>query len=125
MVCDVDIELRNRVGGIISELERLSKEECDFDAYPDGIDDDGGYHDLWTYLGENMGVHYVVDENVDVIGCNICIAWGGPNIYIDTIERTVKGYWGTATVTLHLSEDIVEDIDEWAYDRFHTVLSER
>ena len=40
---------------------------------------------------------FIVDTDKNYIGARICVAYGGPNIYIDTFNKQVEGYWGSDT----------------------------
>ena len=79
--------------------------------------DEERYEDLYTWLSDNYGVRVTTDLSGEtVFGANICVAWGGPNIYIDTEDATVRGYWGCTTEVpfSYTARDMIEDIiDEW------------
>ena len=51
--------------------------------------------DLPGYLSSNqiMEVKYVLDDKLDYVGSQLLVAFGGPNIWIDTQHQQVKGYW--------------------------------
>ena len=40
-----------------------------------------------------MEVKYVLDDKLDYVGIQLLVAFGGPNIWIDTQHQQVKGYW--------------------------------
>tara|TARA_R100000388_G_scaffold63580_1_gene46419 strand:+ start:131 stop:511 length:381 start_codon:yes stop_codon:yes gene_type:complete len=54
-----------------------------------------GDENLLEYLHHNhiMDIKYILDKNLDYVGSQLLVAFGGPNIEIDTQHKTVCGYW--------------------------------
>lgn len=90
--------------------------------------DDDGYPELdqpyvSLFLEDNFGIRVTTmlgDENT-YYGAEVCVACGGPNIWINTNTRYVEGYWGSTEITVpyvdHIGfDDEVELIFE-AYSR--------
>ena len=81
--------------------------------------DESRYQDLWAYLSDdNYGIKITTDlDGSSLYGADICVAFGGPNIYIETRDSCVRGYWGSDRVEVPLSYsacDAINDIiDEW------------
>ena len=65
--------------------------------------------DLLIYLSSNqiMDIKYVLDDNLDYVGSQLLVAFGGPNIWIDTQHQQVKGYWWGDEVTKDYYEDSI------------------
>ena len=65
--------------------------------------------DLLIYLSSNqiMDINYVLDDNLDYVGSQLLVAFGGPNIWIDTQHQQVKGYWWGDEVTKDYYEDSI------------------
>lgn len=86
-------------------------EECDEDT-----------EDIHEYLANNVyDVRITTDLHREVLyGCRLMIAGGGPNIYIDTNEEAICGYWGADEAKVYLSERCVKAINDvvesWAMD---------
>ena len=40
-------------------------------------------------------------------GARLLVAFGGPNIWIDTASQEVEGYWGSDRVTRWYSKDYI------------------
>ena len=80
---------------------------------PDDFDDER-YSDLYEWLlCDNLGVKITTDINGrEMYGCEICVAWGGPNIYIDTNRRGVFGYWSSERWETPLSGEVCDMIDD-------------
>ena len=74
--------------------------------------DEERYQNLWDYIADNFGVKIVTSlDGSEYYGAEICVAWGGPNIYIETRDSYVKGYWGDE-VSIPLSYSARDAIDE-------------
>jgi hypothetical protein len=80
----------------------------------DGEYDEDRYEDLYQYLFEdNLGIKILTSlDGSDYFGAEICVAWGGPNIYIETRDSYVKGYWGSDQVEYPLSYTVRDRIDD-------------
>ena len=95
--------------------ERYDVEEgvfIDEDEVPDEYDEER-YQDLYWYLQDNLGIKVLTDlDRETMYGCEICVAWGGPNIYINTNTRNIEGYWGFDEVTYPLSLHVCDEIDD-------------
>ena len=78
--------LKNHVLGIIETLEK-------------GFDDDDLNQDdepmtAMDYIFEALDIEYVVSsDKKNCLGARILVSFGGPNIWINTREGIVEGYW--------------------------------
>ena len=65
--------------------------------------------DLLGYLSSNqiMDIKYVLDDNLDYVGSQLLVAFGGPNIWINTQHQQVEGYWGGDKVIKDYYEDSI------------------
>lgn len=65
--------------------------------------------DLLGYLSSNqiMDIKYVLDSNLDYVGSQLLVAFGGPNIWIDTQHQQVRGYWWGDNVIKDYYEDSI------------------
>jgi len=82
----------------------------------DEYGDEGEFVDLYGYLMDNLGIKVVmglpVTDSDNLSGCIITMAWGGPNIYIDTYEGRVSGHWWSEHYDTYLPREVCEDIDD-------------
>ena len=85
-----------------------AKEECFLPN--DGTHEDDG---IFGYLQE-CDILLMVNLKGFVYGARICVACGGPGIFIDTYRRRIEGYWGTEEVSIGLTEKICDLIDSAA-----------
>jgi hypothetical protein len=76
------------------------------DAQPDDIIDG------FEYLSDVLDITYIVESDRKTLkGARLLVAFGGPNIWIDTVNRRVEGYWwGDTPVIMDYSSDAM-DID--------------
>lgn len=69
-----------------------------YTAYVNGEDDDfyeeNDLEDLSNYITNSYDLEYTKTLQGDFRGCRLAIAFGDPNIYIDTQENRLEGYWG-------------------------------
>lgn len=46
------------------------------------------------YIKDVLEISYIINQDKSYKGTILLVAFGGPNIYINTYEKQVKGYWG-------------------------------
>lgn len=119
---DTDDELKDKCERIAIRLKNLAcgqyydTETGEYvDEIPEDCDDEGRYEDLYAYLfDDNFGIKIITDlDGGDLYGAEICVAWGGPNIYINTRDAYVEGYWGSTEVKVPFSYNARDMIDDY------------
>jgi hypothetical protein len=71
-----------------------------------GEENEGQMMDGMDYLSDALDINYLVSADLKVMqGARILVAFGGPNIWVDTAKGVVEGYWGSDTATAHFSAD--------------------
>ena len=86
-------------------------ELVELDCLP-GQYDDERYLSLYHYIEDNLGIKIKTDLKGDILySSEICFAWGGPNIYLDTGRESIDGYWGCDHVSVPLPDKLCEIID--------------
>lgn len=68
--------------------------------------------DFIEYFDDNYGIDYIWRMGVGLVGVRVLVAFGGPNIYIDTFDGVVKGYWGS-TQSYPLHDNVIDTINEY------------
>ena len=95
--------LQERIDNAYENLMEVYK------AYVRGEDEDfyeeNDIENLWDYITDSYGLEYTKTLQGDFRGCRLVIALGGPNIYIDTRENRLEGYWG--------GTKFYKDFDSW------------
>ena len=66
----------------------------------------------WNSLEEIITEYIIGANDHEYRGCKICVAWGGPSIYIDTCRGEVALYWWGDNARYDLSTDAVNALDE-------------
>lgn len=89
------------------------------DQLTNGFDDDlegvDGEFNVYDYLESVLDVNWILNSDRSLRGAELLVAFGGPNIYVNTVTQTVKGYWGgdSATATFLDSVDLDDAINTW------------
>ena len=75
-------------------------------VWEEGEEREGEMMDGMDYLSDALDINYTVSSDLKVmIGARILVAFGGPNIWVDTSKGVVEGYWGSDSATAHFHED--------------------
>lgn len=61
-----------------------------------------------------LDVEFRIGSDRKYRSVKIMVAWGGPNIYIDTAAKAVQLYWWTEYAEFPIDSDTCDAIDEWA-----------
>ena len=114
-VKDTDQEMLDKhVNHIVAQLECTdtawredyleSKLEDDSEAT---IEDVGAY----DYLDDVLDIEYIVNSKREYLGARVLVAFGGPNIWINTRQGIVEGYWwGTKSIRSFEDKLGIDDI---------------
>ena len=62
--------------------------EPEYDSDPDDLISSG-----FDYLSGALDIEYTFNANGQYLGARILVAFGGPNIWVDTRHCTVEGHW--------------------------------
>lgn len=74
---------------------------------------------FWDYFGDALDINYITNAKKEYIACRIMVAYGGPNIYVNTWDGKVELRWWTDSAEFWISRDTCNAIDEWAEDYFN------
>jgi hypothetical protein len=47
----------------------------------------------YDYLSDALDIRWIVQNDLTFIGARVLVAFGGPNVWIDTTTQKVEGYW--------------------------------
>lgn len=109
---DFENECKQQVISIAEELDELA-------TNPRQDNDDREPYDLTSYFEDCLDIEYRIDGRGNYRSVKICLACGGPNIYVDTNDNAVKLYWGgtrAAWCVSHETSDAIDDIFEEDYN---------
>lgn len=93
--------LKNHVLSIINTLEN----GCD------ELNSDGEEFGAYDYLQDALDIEYIVNGKKEYLGARVLVAFGGPNIWINTRTKQVEAYWWGDSCTMSYSGDAM-GIDE-------------
>lgn len=74
---------------------------------------------IWDYLEDALDFRFLLGSDKSVIAVKVLIAYGGPNIWIDTETGSVNLYWWTDRASYPISSDVAAALDEWAEEYFN------
>ena len=57
------------------------------------------------YISDVLDVNWVLDFDRNFKGARLLVAFGGPNIWIDTSKQMVEGHWWGGSFTAYYSRD--------------------
>lgn len=69
---------------------------------------------LWDYFQDYLDIDWILNSDREYKACRILVAFGGPNIYIDTLFGYVELYWWNETARYKIHSDVLSEIDAWA-----------
>ena len=103
-------ELKNHVQSI---AKAITTGEYDFDPECSDYDEPCAA----DYLYDFLDIEYIIGGDRQYLGSRILVAFGGPNIWINTRTNTVEGYWWNDKAFAHFDDNLGLDefIEElWA-----------
>ena len=57
------------------------------------LTDDGEEMTAFDYLQGALDIEYIVSSKGEYLGARVLVAFGGPNIWVNTRTHTVEGHW--------------------------------
>ena len=82
-------------------------------------DDDGGNDDDYGGgLSNTLEMYYIRDTNGDFAGCQLLMVSDpeGPEIWVDTNQCRITGYWGREQVIMEMDARVARDINQHLVD---------
>ena len=67
---------------------------------------------IGDYFDDFYDIDYVIGSDKHYKACRVLVAFGGPNIYIDTWKKQVQLFWWSNTATADIPEELCMVIDE-------------
>jgi hypothetical protein len=59
----------------------------------DDLNNDGEVMSAFDYLADALDIEYIVNGKGEYLGARVLVAFGGPNIWINTRTGVVEGSW--------------------------------
>lgn len=110
MTNDIKSQVLSIVRGIERGLDCENCTECGADLH-DKMNCDECDHENnecisgFDYISDVLDVNWILDANREFKGARLLVAFGGPNIWIDTAKQTVEGHWWGDSFTESYSHD--------------------
>lgn len=74
---------------------------------------------LYDWAEDILDIEFRCSSKKEYRSTRIMVAWGGPNIYIDTAAEEVQLYWWTDRASYMISRDAAIALDDWAEEYFN------
>ncbi|VAW80784.1 hypothetical protein MNBD_GAMMA12-1153 [hydrothermal vent metagenome] len=106
-------ELQEHVDSIANGITNgitLNAEEHDYILAETGQEAGDSMH-ASEYLSDCLDTEYVVDSSGNYLGARVLVAFGGPNIWIDTRRKIVEGAWWSDNATASFTDSM--NLDEY------------
>lgn len=79
----------------------------------DDLNSDGSQLWIGDYFEDVLDIEYIVGSDKEYRHVCLLVAYGGPNIYINTRTRQVELYWWNESATCGILRDTAIEIDEY------------
>lgn len=106
-------QMKNQLYSILSAIE-----ECDYDFDKEYSNYEGPC--AADYLEDVLDINYVINADKSYKGVRLLVAFGGPNIWIDTVNQEVQAYWGGDNLVMSYHTDRLE-IDDYFEELFNCI----
>jgi hypothetical protein len=95
-------DLQNHVQSIAQNLSNPP-----FDEWNEGRDiDSEGEYSAFDYLQDALDIEYIVNSKAEYLGARVLVAFGGPNIWVNTRTKTVEGHWWSDSARASFSDGL-------------------
>ena len=101
-------EARGYADSLENWYNTVTAPDFDEDAYRE----EGGFDPL----EDPLDILFFVNARKDYRGCEIALALGGPNVYLNTRNREVEVYWGGKKAVADVLSTVCDYIDEYMED---------
>jgi hypothetical protein len=72
----------------------------------------------YDYLQDALDIEYVIGSDKRYLGARVLVAFGGPNIWINTRTKQVEGYWWGESAIVSYNTDAM-DLDSALEDLYN------
>ena len=82
--------------------------------------EEGNEPTAYDWLEDVLDIEWVVGSEKDLRGCRLLVAFGGPNIWVDTRRGIVEGHWYSDSATAHFNDNY--ELDDCLADLYHATM---
>jgi hypothetical protein len=72
----------------------------------DDLNYDGEEMSAFDYLQDALDIEYIVNSKSEYLGARVLVAFGGPNIWVNTRTGTVEGAWWGARAEASFKDNL-------------------
>lgn len=112
--------VKAHVEQIIKDLENgiiITKDDVEAGYYEE-MYQEGDIVSGHDYLMDILDIEYITTRDKQYKGARILVAFGGPNIWINTLTKEVEGYWWDDKCIMSYHADSM-DLDECLEEYFN------
>lgn len=66
--------------------------------------------ELYEALDDVLDVEYTLDSSFNLIGVELTLTYGGPNIFLSTRYNRIEAYWGGEQVFVPVDRDVCDEV---------------
>jgi hypothetical protein len=75
-------------------------------GFGDELNCDDQEMSAFDYLQDALDIEYIVNSKREYLGARVLVAFGGPNIWINTRTKKVEGYWWNESASASFDDGI-------------------
>ena len=112
----IDKRAFSEIPGCTIQQENVLNEVHMFYIMPNGeaiFEGDLEVATIGDYFDDFYDVDYIVGSDKKYKACRVLVAFGGPNIYIDTWEKEVQLFWWSDTAIADIPDELCMVIDDF------------
>ena len=66
---------------------------------------------LYNYICECLDIEFISNSRRELLGGEVLVTFGGPNIWIDTRNRQIQAVWSSDSFYLPLDNNVVNELN--------------
>ena len=75
-------------------------------GFGDELNCDDQEMSAFDYLQDALDIEYIVNSKREYLGARVLVAFGGPNIWVNTRTKKVEGYWWNESASASFDDGI-------------------
>lgn len=95
---------------VVSDEEFVSLDDA-LEEFPNSPESDFTDASAMYYLEDVLDINYILNADRTYKAARICIAFGGPTAWINTLTSEVEAAWWSETVRVELPREFIEQLD--------------
>ena len=68
-------------------------------------------YSLWDWIGDALDIEYRAGADKQYRSARFLVAFGGPNIFVDTETKSVDLFWWNERASYPISDDVATELD--------------